>query len=711
MSRHGRRGKDEEQDGGWRPGDYGPPAADGDPPGGGYRRPGRRHRDDPLSEDYGTGGLAPPGQAAEPYAWTPDSGTGSPDPFRWTPDHAGAAPDPYALSPDPLGGPAADPYALSADPLGGAAPDPYALAADPLGGRSAGGPAPYPGHDPYQVQSGRAVPPDGAAPRTSRAPWEEEEEAFGRPSGPLPGLPSAVPPERYPDGHPQGHPSGPLPPLPPSDLAWRESLAGPQPAEPGIDPFRPDGPSRPSRRAAWQHGVGRGDRPAEGPAGYQADPLQDSMANGSYAVDPYADVVAGGYSGYESYVDDPSGKRLRDDDGADRYADTGAWYAEEPQAWGPDRDDEDLLPGLTSERGARGRGTGGPGTKTRKRRRRGRMVLLVLGIVFLLVVVSGGAVGYHYYRTYFRPPDFSGPGTGTQVVQIKPGDSATAVGERLAGLGVVASARAFSIAAKNSTDGRALEPGYYRLHKHMQASLAFALLLRPSSRVQLKVVIPEGWRLARIIQTLGKDTGNLKGYEQAAADPAALGLPSFANGKPEGYLFPATYDVQPKTPPSKVLAGMVTAFDREAASVDLPVAAAHGELTQGEAITVASLIQAEGKRPQDFPKIAEVIYRRLDSNMPLQLDTTVLYAMHSTANDVTIAQTHFKSPYNTYLHTGLPPGPIDSPGDTAIRAALHPAHGTFLYFLTVNPKTGLTKFTSSFTVFQQFMAELKANGG
>ena len=313
------------------------------------------------------------------------------------------------------------------------------------------------------------------------------------------------------------------------------------------------------------------------------------------------------------------------------------------------------------------------------------------------------------YRTYLHPPDFAGPGTRPVVVRIYPGDSASTVGQRLQRLGVVASARAFSNAAKTSGRGSALEPGYYRVNLHMQAALAFALLLKPSARVQTRITIPEGQRLSQIIATLGRATGNERGYQQAIKDVAALNLPSFANGKPEGYLFPATYEVQPKTPPVKVLQTMVTRFGQEAASVSLPAAAAHAELTQAQVITVASLIQAEGRHLSDFPKIAEVIYKRLNSNIPLQLDSTVMYALHTHGVRATSQQLKVRSPYNTYLHKGLPPGPIDSPGDAAIRAALHPAHGTLMYFVTVDPRTGLTKFTSSFTQFQRFEAELTAN--
>jgi len=157
--------------------------------------------------------------------------------------------------------------------------------------------------------------------------------------------------------------------------------------------------------------------------------------------------------------------------------------------------------------------------------------------------------------------------------------------------------------------------------------------------------------------------------------------------------------------------GQVLRFDQEAAAVNLSAAAKHVGLSPGQVIIMASLVQAEGGRLSDYPKIARVIYNRLNQSppMPLQLDTTVLYALHSTAPDVTIAQTQVNSPYNTYLHTGLPPGPIDSPGDAAIQAALHPAAGNWTYFLTVDPKTGLTLFTNSFTQFQQFQAQLAQN--
>ena len=482
--------------------------------------------------------------------------------------------------------------------------------------------------------------------------------------------------------------------------------------------------------------------PAYGDSQFTADP-------GRYPDD--GGYPAGDDAEYLEYGGPTAGLGDRDDDHG--YPSHGGWPGDaDEQRWAED-DTGGFVPGMSTgtrsssegrpgdrrapERGRRsgssgpgkqstgrtgpGRtGTGRTGTGTtstggaRGGKRKGgmrRMAPWLALSVFLALLIGAGGGYFYVSRTYLHPPDFSGPGTGSLVVRVFQGDTAGVVGQRLQRAGVVASARAFFNAAKGSGQGSALEPGYYRVHRHMNAALAFALLLKPSSRVQTKITIPEGKRLSQIITTLGHDTGDPQGYQQAIKKVSALNLPSFAHGNPEGYLFPATYNVQPYTPPIKVLQDMVTRFDQEAASISLPSAAAHAELTQDQVIVVASLIQAEGRRPSDFPKIARVIYNRLNTSpqIPLQLDSTVMFALHRYGILATSQQIKAKSRYNTYLHTGLPPGPIDSPGDAAIKAALHPAHGSWMYFVTVDPKTGLTKFTSSFTQFQQFRAELESN--
>jgi UPF0755 protein len=243
----------------------------------------------------------------------------------------------------------------------------------------------------------------------------------------------------------------------------------------------------------------------------------------------------------------------------------------------------------------------------------------------------------------------------------------------------------------------------------MSAALALKALLNPAARIQAVVTIPEGLRTSWAVSLLGKATDDQTGYQQALKDTSRLGLPPYAHGNPQGYLYPDTYTIQPHTPPLQVLQGMVSAFKAEAARIHLEATAKQDGLTPAQVITVASLVQAEGGRPSDFPKIAQVIYNRRRQGMRLQLDSTVFYALHTHGSRATAGQIHVKSPYNTYAHAGLPPGPIDNPGDAAIKAALHPAPGRWLYFVTVDPKHRITRFTSSYSQFQQFVAELNRN--
>jgi UPF0755 protein len=322
----------------------------------------------------------------------------------------------------------------------------------------------------------------------------------------------------------------------------------------------------------------------------------------------------------------------------------------------------------------------------------------------------GGVWAYSLYMSKYHPADYTGGGSGSVVVQVVPGDTPTSLGPKLVKLGVVASPRAFILAAEHSTSSAGLLPGFYGMHRQMQASLAYALLLDPKNLVQIKVTIPEGWRLSRVLSYLGAKSGvPLSAYQQALKHPGSLGLPAFARGKAEGYLFPATYDVQPHETALGVLKAMVQRFDQEAATVNLSAGARSVHLTQAQVVIMASLVQAEGGQLSDYPKIARVIYNRLARGMPLQLDSTVLYGLNKYGILATDRQLAISSPYNTYKRKGLPPGPIDSPGGAAIQAVLHPATANWVYFVTVNPKTGVTRYTSSPAQFEQFRQELAHN--
>jgi UPF0755 protein len=351
---------------------------------------------------------------------------------------------------------------------------------------------------------------------------------------------------------------------------------------------------------------------------------------------------------------------------------------------------------------------GGRGGRPRRRFR--WIAPLVALLVIVVPLAVGGVYAYGLYMNKYHPADYSGAGTGPVVFQVTSGDSPTSIAPELVKLGVVASSRAFVLAAEHSTSSSGLLPGFYGMHKHMKASLAYAILVNPKNMVQIRVTIPEGWRLSQTLAFLGAKSGiPLSAYAKVLKDPAQLHLPAFANGKAEGYLFPATYDVQPHESALGVLTGMVQRFNQEAANVNLPAAAKQAHLTEAQVVIMASLVQAEGGQLSDYPKIARVIYNRLAHGMPLQLDSTVLYGLNKFGILASDKDLTSPSPYNTYKHKGLPPGPIDSPGAAAIQAVLHPAAGPWLYFVTVNPKTGKTLYTSSPAQFQQFRQELARN--
>jgi len=396
-----------------------------------------------------------------------------------------------------------------------------------------------------------------------------------------------------------------------------------------------------------------------------------------------------------------------DEDGDDDQYDTGGRFVPGFGDYG-DGDDED------DHRGRRGRAPSARSQGPRgPRRRRFRWIAPLVALLVILIPVGiGGSYAYSLYMSKYHPADYSGPGSGYLVVQVPAGASPTSLGPELARLGVVASARAFVLAAEHSSNPNGLLPGFYGMHRQMKASLAYALLLDQKNLVQVTVTIPEGWRLSQIVAYLGAKSGiPASAYQAVLNDPARLHLPAYANGKPEGYLFPATYEVLPHETALGVLTGMVQRFEQEAAQLNLPTAAKRVHLTEGQVVIMASLVEAEGGRVSDYPKIARVIYNRLAQGIPLQLDSTVLYGLHSYGIIASDQQLTSTSPYNTYKYKGLTPGPIDSPGAAAIQAVLNPAAGNWLYFVTVNPKTGLTLFTASQAQFERYRAELEHNLG
>jgi len=331
---------------------------------------------------------------------------------------------------------------------------------------------------------------------------------------------------------------------------------------------------------------------------------------------------------------------------------------------------------------------------TEKRRRSPvrRLAPWVALLVILTPIVIGVLYVYHRYEAKYHPADYAGPGTGEVTVQVMSGDTAFSLAQRLVTLGVVASSRAFENAAESApANGPGLEAGFFELHHHMQASLAYATLINPKNMVQTVVTIPEGKRVSQIISILSAKTKiPAKDFQAVIDHPAQLGLPSYAKGLKgfpdsavEGFLFPATYAITPNETPLQILRAMVQRFNSDPAVVNIAAEARSVHLTPYQLLIEASMAQAEGGSVSDYPKIATVIKNRLAAGMTMGFDSVLFYGLNTYGINVSKQQEAMNNPYNDMTeHTGLPPTPIDNPGDTAIQGILHPTPGNWLYFLT-----------------------------
>ncbi|TVZ00971.1 endolytic transglycosylase MltG [Trebonia kvetii] len=354
------------------------------------------------------------------------------------------------------------------------------------------------------------------------------------------------------------------------------------------------------------------------------------------------------------------------------------------------------------DRNGRGGGNGrnGGGGGNRPRRRATRWIPRILILLIVGAIVGGGLTGglyiYHKYEARYHPADYAGAGTTpTAMVQIQSGETASQLAPTLVQLGVVASERAFVVAAEASTSTASLEPGFYMLNHHMKATLAYAALLNQKNRVQTTVTIPEGKRVSQILTILAAHTKiPLPEFEAAAKQTSKLGLPSYAGttaklpsavkyGQLEGYLFPATYAVVPHETALQILQAMVARYNAEAQQLNIVTAAKSVGLTPSQLIIEASMVQAEAGVNADMPKMARVIINRKARGMPDGFSSVDFYGLGKYGINLTnSAEAQASGPYDNTQKVGLPPTPIDNPGELAIKAVLHPEPGPWLYFVT-----------------------------
>ncbi|MFE1479893.1 endolytic transglycosylase MltG [Streptomyces fimicarius] len=456
---------------------------------------------------------------------------------------------------------------------------------------------------------------------------------------------------------------------------------------------------------------------------------QTAMPYGAEPQDPYAQQP-GGYDATQDYYGTPEAYPPPQPPGRREAAPEQQQHQQHQQQeqhqqqpstdWDPDEPQEETHPFFTGADDPAGReprdGDEDPdddgsrasrrGSKTKKKKSRSGCACLVVSVVLLGGLGGVSYVGYTFWKKQFgAPADFAGTGSGEVEVEIPEGSLGYDIANILRKKGVIKSSDAFVAAQNDNPKGKLLQAGVYLLKKEMSAASAIDLMLDPKS--QNAFVIPEGTRNVKVYEMIDKRLELKEGTTAKVAKTKAesLGLPDWADDNPdvkdplEGFLYPAAYPVPKGSKPEDALQRMVARANKEYENVDLEATAKKYNLDgPWQVLTVASLVQAEGLTHDDFRKMAEVVYNRLEpdntiTNRKLEFDSAFNYLKNQ--SKITIGSKEIRTnpdPYNTYYHKGLPPGPISNPGMDAIKASLNPTTNGWMFFISLDgKKTDFTK--------------------
>jgi UPF0755 protein len=354
---------------------------------------------------------------------------------------------------------------------------------------------------------------------------------------------------------------------------------------------------------------------------------------------------------------------------------------------------------------ARASGLGKPAAPGRTR----RDVRAAVAVAALLAVIGGIAFGV--WTTLYRA-EADVPSGRTVTITIPQGATGEQMAVMLAKAGVVANSTMFRVQASTLGATSDMKPGTYEMTTGSSYQRVIRMLQAGPQIEYVTFTIPEGWGIpaiaARVEAKFGIPAADF--IDLANTGKARFDYP-FLAGDPtpslEGYLFPKTYTLKKSSNATDVIDVMLTQYGKETAALDYAYAKSKG-LTPHQVLTMASIIEREASLVKDRPKVASVMYNRLAIGMRLQLDSTVQFALNGKAN-LTLSDLQNPSPYNTYQHVGLPPGPICCPGLISIQAALHPAKTKYIYYILTG-KDGSQSFTASYAQFLQLKTLTQTKG-
>ena len=323
-----------------------------------------------------------------------------------------------------------------------------------------------------------------------------------------------------------------------------------------------------------------------------------------------------------------------------------------------------------------------------------RNIVRLFAILFAVIVIGGGAYGYYYVSNSLKPVDTKQ--TQAVEVEIPAGSSVKQIAKILEDNKLIRNAKIFNfyIKFKNVAGFKA---GFYQLSPSMDLDQILGQLAdggKDKTANVAKVVVREGETLTGIAEEVEKSTKYSKDdfmnkvQEQAFIDQLVQKFPRlFKDAQKaqnvryflEGYLFPATYDADETKTLQMIIEEMVAKTDSVLSKYYAKIS--QGDYSVHEILTMASLLEKEGYKLEDRQKIASVFYNRLQKNMMLQTDISVLYALGEHKEVVTLKDLEVNSPYNLYRNRGMGPGPFNSPSEEAILAAIDPAQTDYEYFV------------------------------
>ena len=338
-----------------------------------------------------------------------------------------------------------------------------------------------------------------------------------------------------------------------------------------------------------------------------------------------------------------------------------------------------------------------------------RNLLIIGAVVLLLIALVIGAIAY--YNSMLSPVSNS---KETIIVEIPQGSTVKDVANLLYQKRLIRSKIVFeSYASRHSTDGKQVQAGDYAFTPSMSTPEIFQAMLEGETN-NAGILIPEGKNIKEIAEIL--DEHDICSKDSFLAEvkktsyykskfPILDSVPDNAEGREplEGYLYPDSYQLSKNTKPEDVVSMMLERFSNKY-NDDMLKRTKEMNKTVDEIVTMASIVELESKYDEDKANIASVFYNRLAQNMNLQSDITVNYALDNKKAVLSAEEMQTPSPYSTYTNKGLPIGPICSPGQKSLEAALHPADTKYLYFVA-DLNTGKVYFNETYEGHEQAVAQ------